>query len=54
MNNVFLLNYQNPAHLKFNPLLEWEIDVELTFTHLETNDSVAVNGFLYPGLFLKF
>lgn len=45
--NAFLFKYQTPTRLKINPFLEWEIDVQATFTHLETNDSITVNGFFY-------
>ena len=45
--NAFLYKYQTPTRLRINPFLEWEIDVQSTFTHLETNDSIAVDGFFY-------
>lgn len=45
--NAFLYRTRMEESRKINPFLEWNLDVEATFIHPESNSTMVVNGFYY-------
>jgi len=45
--NSFLHKEKVAGNLKLNPFIEWELDAEAVFTHVESNTSQRVEGFYY-------